>query len=154
MRARCGLHSARKRRTHPPNLTRRALAEGVPATGLLSRLARVMEYARWLTTSHPSPTARVDADPGASDRWEGGFAFTAAAGLVAMVTFQSVYFVLVDLLGFTGADPGLPSDLALAVASLLWATVIVPSWTQRVNTAARTGSSAPGGAPWPVRSSA
>lgn len=118
------------------------------ANGLLSRFAHVREYAQRVTASHPSLAARVEADPAAVDRWGGGFAFTATAGLVAMVTFQSVYFVLVDLLGFTGADPGLPSDLALAIASLLWAAVVVPAWTRRVEAASRTGSSATWWGPW------
>ena len=117
--------------------------------GLISWLARVTRYARWLFSLHPTPSARVGAGPGASNRWEGGFAFTVTAGLVAMIIFQGVYFELLDLRGGpTENIPRLSMDIAFAVASLLWAAVVVPAWTRRGEVSSRAGSLVTWWGPW------
>jgi Zn-dependent protease with chaperone function len=113
-----------------------------PAVGSLARLGGLLaRYVRQLTASHPTTEARVDADPASLDRWEGGFAVTAATSVIAMFTFQSVYLALIGLSGLIWADPTLPAELVFAASSLLWACVIIPAWIRRAEAAARTGSS-------------
>ncbi|MDN3357882.1 M48 family metalloprotease [Actinomadura sp. DC4] len=103
-------------------------------------VARLTRYVRRLTASHPAAGTRAGADPASLDRWEGGFAVTAATSVIAMFTFQGVYLALVNFFGVVWGDPQLPGELAFAAASLLWACVVVPAWTRRAEAASRTGS--------------
>jgi hypothetical protein len=95
---------------------------------------------RQLTAVHPPPAVRAGADTTAADRWEGGFAVTAATSLVALFTFQAIDVVLQDLLGWSTSDPGLQFALAFGAASLMWASIVVPAWARRAQAAARTGA--------------
>ncbi|MFC4033937.1 M48 family metalloprotease [Streptomyces polygonati] len=103
-------------------------------------LAQLRRGISRLTASHPPPEVRAAATPADPDRWEGGFALSAAAGLVAMFTYQGVYTLLVDLSAFRGSDPSTVSDLAFASTGLIWACVVVPAWARRVRASAPTGS--------------
>lgn len=88
-----------------------------------SRAARVF-------ATHPPAADRL-APTERDERWDGGFVFTAATGIVAMLTYHGVHAVLADLLGFVDTDPRLSADVALAVAALLWTSVVLPAWTRR-----------------------
>ena len=116
---------------------RAALGAGseVDRTGLSGLIASSLR----LIAAHPTLRVRLAADVRLVDSWEGGFAVTAATGLVAMFGYQSIANVFTD---FTDplADPRLYQDAAYALAALLWAAVVVPAWTRRVAAAARTGS--------------
>ncbi|WP_328457943.1 M48 family metalloprotease [Amycolatopsis sp. NBC_00438] len=92
--------------------------------------ARPVSWASRVFATHPPASDRLKPD-GRDGRWEGGFVFTAAAGIVAMLTYHGVYAVLANLLGFVDSDPRLSADVALAVAALLWTSVVLPAWTRR-----------------------
>lgn len=125
---------------------------GAPAAGLPSRLGhRIARYLRQLTASHPAPAARAHADSASLDRWEGGFAVTAATGLLAMCAFQSLYVMLPFLPGFTWADPRAPADLAFAAAGLLWAGVPPPPGPGGWRRPAGADPRLRGGGLWPGR---
>lgn len=100
-------------------------------------------FRRRVFASHPSAVARAAVVHGVTGRtsaarWEGSFAVSAAAGLVAMYTYQVVEVMLNNLGYFTGAVWA--SDAAFAAVSLLWAAVVVPTWIRRAEAAARTGT--------------
>ncbi|MEU0793452.1 M48 family metalloprotease [Amycolatopsis sp. NPDC005961] len=80
--------------------------------------------------THPAVSDRL-APAGRGAHWDGGFVFTTAAGVVAMLTYHGVQAVLRNLLGFVDEDPRLSADVALTVAALLWTTVVLPAWTRR-----------------------
>ncbi|WP_410675442.1 hypothetical protein [Amycolatopsis sp. cmx-4-68] len=94
---------------------------------------RPVSWAARLFATHPTASDRLAPD-GRDGRWDGGFVFTAAAGIVAMLTYHGVYAVLADLLGFVDTDQRLSADVALAVAALLWTSVVLPAWTRRAAT--------------------
>ena len=113
-------------------------AAAAPAQ-LTVRARRLVRAALRWGASHPPPEVRAGAEPADLERWEGGFAVSAAAGVIAMLTYQGVETLLVDLGGLRWRDPSLPSDLAFATTGLLWACVAVPAWARRVRAAARAG---------------
>ncbi|QKV73753.1 M48 family metalloprotease [Amycolatopsis sp. Hca4] len=92
-------------------------------------IARIRGVRRVFAT-HPPASDRL-APGGREGRWDGGFVYTAAAGVVAMLTYHGVHAVLGNLLGFVDTDPRLPADVAMAVAALLWTAVVLPAWTRR-----------------------
>ncbi|RZU53838.1 Zn-dependent protease with chaperone function [Krasilnikovia cinnamomea] len=114
----------------PARPARRLAGWGLAGWGLAGWLRRLREV-------HPPPAVRAGADPAAPDRWEGGFAVSAASALLAMLTVQTAYTAL--------AVPGLawnarlPLNLATAAGSLLWAGVIVPAWWRRARQATAAG---------------
>lgn len=106
--------------------------------GAGSRLAQTVRRA---FATHPGIVTRAATGSAPVDRWEGGFAVSAAAGLVAMYTYQIVAAVLLDLAG--SASPNAwTGDAAYAAAALLWAALVVPAWVRRAQSAARSGAAA------------
>lgn len=121
-------------------LRRRELAadrHAADATGNPDAMAVVLDptsrQAPWICkvfATHPPAADRL-APGGRNKHWDGGFVYTAAAGVVAMLTYHGIHAVLADLLGFIDTDPRLPADVALAVAAVLWTAVVLPAWTRR-----------------------
>lgn len=111
------------------------LTASAPLTTRAWQLVRAV--ARW-GASHPPPEVRARAEFADLERWEGGFAVSAAASVIAMLTYQSIETLLAAF-GLRWRNPSLPSDLAFATAGLLWACVVVPAWARRVRAAARAG---------------
>jgi hypothetical protein len=102
------------------------------------RLRAAASAARSAMAAHPAPAARARAVTAVLDRAEGGFAVTAAAGMLAMFAYQALLAAVTFLRD--GAPPtGLPARLLLAVPCLLWAWVVVPAWGRRAAAAARAG---------------
>jgi Zn-dependent protease with chaperone function len=116
----------------------RPTAPAAPAPLTVRARHLVRAALRW-GASHPPPEVRARAEPADLERWEGGFAVSAAAGVIAMLTYQGVETLLVDLGDLHWRNPSLPSDLAFATTGLLWACVVVPAWARRVRAAARAG---------------
>ncbi|MFD4636864.1 M48 family metalloprotease [Lentzea sp. NPDC058436] len=110
----------------------------VPAERAPSVAGRV----RRIFATHPSAAARLRAGEKPIQEWDGGFVFSAAAGLVAMLTYHWAADLLDNLLGWTESYPRLSANVAIAVAALLWSTVVIPSWTRRASSGNRswTGS--------------
>ncbi|GGP72437.1 hypothetical protein GCM10010185_52130 [Saccharothrix coeruleofusca] len=114
-------------------LRRRELAadrHALEVTADPNALARVVKPAKKRRTGvfaiHPAAADRLALDVDAPDR-EGGFVSTATAGVVAMTTYHATYLVLGSLLPFNGTA----ISSASVVAALLWASVVVPSWTRQ-----------------------
>jgi hypothetical protein len=119
---------------HDPGAVAGPGAPTGPGTGF--RLARTVRRA---FASHPAIATRAAADPASADRWEGGFAVSATAGLVAMYTYQIISVVLVDLVGPASPDSRI-TDMAYVAAALLWAAIVVPAWARRTQNAGRSGA--------------
>ncbi|MET8154297.1 hypothetical protein ACIBSW_18550 [Actinoplanes sp. NPDC049668] len=138
-----GLRAAllRRRELAADRYAREVLGDPYAMSSVLDPAAR--RHAAWFRRVwevHPSPAVRAGLDPAAADRWEGGFAVSAVAGMLAMLTMQSVFTALSGL--GLGWDARLPLNLATAAGSLLWAGVIVPAWCRRARQAG-------GAATWP-----
>ncbi|WUH94455.1 M48 family metalloprotease [Streptomyces sp. NBC_00433] len=113
----------------------------LPANGTLAaRVASVRRHVRRMTASHPTAEVRAAARRGDLDRWEGGFAVSAAASLIAVFLYQAVRTLLNDFARFAWAHPALPSALAFASAAMVWACVVVPAWSRRARVASRDNS--------------
>jgi hypothetical protein len=111
---------------------------GTATAGLLARAARgAGAQLRVLAATHPSVGERVRVAAVPPDLWEGGFAVALAAGLLAMAAFQVLDLLVSDLSGLAWAAA---PDAALAAASLLWASAIIPAWVRRAAAAARAGA--------------
>lgn len=84
-----------------------------------------------LFATHPAHAER--ADPGRSDtaHWDGGAAFSLAAGAVSIYLFQQLNAVMSNVWG--SVAPWIP----LAAATILWTAMVVPAWTRRATS--RTG---------------
>ncbi|MFD9733353.1 M48 family metalloprotease [Umezawaea sp. NPDC059074] len=109
--------------------------DGTGAVGPWHRWwSRSVRGVRTVFATHPPLTQRSGVGTRAAHR-EGGFAFTTAVGIIAMLTYQTVYGVVSDLFGYVVDDPGVPSNLSLAVGFLIWSSVIVPTWTRRARVA-------------------
>ncbi|WP_410592731.1 M48 family metalloprotease [Amycolatopsis sp. lyj-23] len=80
--------------------------------------------------THPSASDRLVPDS-RDGHWDGGFVYTAVAGVVAMLTYHGVHAVLGNLLGFLDTRSRLPADVAMAVAAVLWTSVVLSAWTRR-----------------------
>lgn len=89
-----------------------------------------VSWAGRVFATHPPASHRLASDQ-REGQWDSGFVFTATAGIVAMLTYHGVHTVLADLLGFVDTDRRLSTDVALAVAALLWTSVVLPAWTRR-----------------------
>jgi hypothetical protein len=107
---------------------------------------RLRAAARSMTALHPEPATRISAEAAALDLAEGGWGVTAAAGLLAMFTYQALAVILFDMLG-PGAIVGASARLTLAVSCLLWASVVVPAWARRAAAASWAGLPAAWAAP-------
>ncbi|MFC5094408.1 M48 family metallopeptidase [Amycolatopsis plumensis] len=121
-------------------LRRRELAadrHAADATGDPDAMAVVLDSASsrisWIHrvfATHPSASDRLAPD-GRDGNWDGGFVYTAVAGIVAMLTYHGVHAVLGNLLGSLDAGSRLAADVAMAVAAVLWTSVVLPAWTRR-----------------------
>ncbi|MFI7545820.1 M48 family metalloprotease [Actinoplanes sp. NPDC049599] len=111
---------------------------GTPA-GVAGPVRRAVSSARRNLTVHPPAAVRADADPVAPQRWEGGFAVTAVAGVLAMFTVQSAYIVL-SATDWAWRSGRLALNAAAVLGGLLWACVVVPAWRRRARIAAAVGS--------------
>src|SRR5450756_183468 len=105
------------------------------------RLRLAASEARSLVAVHPAPAARIGAVTEVLDRAEGGFAVTAAAGVLAMFGYQCLVTAVSYFRG-GAAVSGVPARLLLAVPCLLWAWVVVPAWARRAAAAAAACSPA------------
>ncbi|GAA3339792.1 hypothetical protein GCM10020358_24840 [Amorphoplanes nipponensis] len=111
----------------------------VARAGVAGLARRVVASTRRGIAVHPPAAVRADADPVAPQRWEGGFAVTAVAGVLAMSTMQSAYTVL-SATDWAWRSGRLSLDVAAALGGLLWACVVVPAWRRRARIAAAAGS--------------
>ncbi|WP_156892947.1 M48 family metalloprotease [Actinokineospora enzanensis] len=112
-------------------LRRREFVADAVATSVLGPDARTRTFAgrqdkrsslRWNPfATHPTMAARRAGKvlPG-----EGGFVFSAVAGLVVMAFYQVAYPINVMVLGTE-------TDYAIWITYLLWAAVVLPAWVQR-----------------------
>ncbi|WP_157408209.1 M48 family metalloprotease [Actinoplanes sp. N902-109] len=98
-----------------------------------------------LLATHPDPAQRGSAALAAPRGWEGGFAVSAAAGLLAMFVVQCVLTAFGDLVG-RAVSASVSMGLALTLGGLLWATALVPVWSRSIDGPARVVAAVAGSA--------